>query len=86
MTLHLTASLRVKLSNEKNNDDADLGFALRQALVDSDFIFALGRKFTKLRIEVRNIRPMEQGTFNYSFLRLDHTSIQNPHLVGPVKP
>lgn len=44
VTLHLTASLRVKVTNENKNDDTDLGFVL----VDVEFTFALERKFTKL--------------------------------------
>lgn len=40
VTLHLTASLRVKL----DTDDTDVRFVL----VDVEFTFALERKFTKL--------------------------------------
>lgn len=51
MTLHITDSWEVRLSNEKNGEDANLGFVLMQALVEMKFTFALERKTFMRRMD-----------------------------------
>lgn len=59
---------------KKKTDATDLGFVLRQALIDTEFLFASERKFTKLMDRGQEYSASETGNTQFLF------SVTGPHL------